>query len=277
MQLVNYHTHTLFSDGNAAPEKYIEAAIKGGLEAIGFSDHAPIPGHPSNWNMPLIKLDEYFDNILALKHKYAYHIDVLLSLEIDYIPEIIDPHSEFLRPYLLDYTIGSVHYLGQLDSGELFGFEVSKEKLKTGLEQVFDNNVRTMIEMYYRHIREMVELYTPTIIGHLDRIKVVNKHLNLFSEKEDWYISEVEKTLDVIAKTEAIVEINTKGMYTLGDVEAYPSNWILSLARQRNIPVHFAADAHRPDKLTGGFEKAGKLMKNAGYTKVTQVLENEKA
>ena len=35
----DYHIHSSFSDGRAAPEDYIAPAIAAGLKEIGFSEH----------------------------------------------------------------------------------------------------------------------------------------------------------------------------------------------------------------------------------------------
>ncbi|MEL6357795.1 MAG: PHP domain-containing protein, partial [Bacteroidota bacterium] len=43
MILANHHAHTNFSDGRGGPEDYISEALRQGLVAYGFSDHAPIP------------------------------------------------------------------------------------------------------------------------------------------------------------------------------------------------------------------------------------------
>ena len=39
----DYHTHSTFSDGCQTREEMAQAALDGGLYAIGFTDHAPMP------------------------------------------------------------------------------------------------------------------------------------------------------------------------------------------------------------------------------------------
>jgi len=265
MQKANYHTHTHYSDGADAPEVVVKKALELGLETIGFSDHAPIPGFEENCNISLDQLDEYVRCILDLKEKYKDRIRVLLSLEIDYIPNIIHPAHEIFDQYPLDFTLGSVHYLGVLSDGKLFGFEASKEKIDRGLNEIFGGDVEKMVKEYYSRIREMVRISQPNIIGHLDRIKFINKHHQYFNEMAGWYQIEVKNTLEVIASSDSILEVNTKGIYSNGDLEPYPSSWIIRAARDRYIPVHLAADAHRADRLTGGFDYAAKILKNSGY------------
>jgi len=265
MQNFNYHTHTRFSDGSDMPEVYIEKAIELGLESIGFSDHAPIKGYPTNWNMKLEDLEVYFIKLNQLKEKYKDQIEVLIGLEIDYIPNLISPKSDYLQNSSLDYVIGSVHFLGQFTDGKYWDFEGSRKDVEKALIEIFDNDIEKMVRKYYQHIREMVQLSKPTIIGHLDRIKVINRHKVYFIEKEIWYQEEIEKTLAVIAKTACVLELNTKGMYHKGDTEPYPSNWIVEKALEKNIPIHFAADAHHPKYLTQNFDTLDVIVKKMGF------------
>ena len=269
MQKFNYHTHTKFSDGSDMPETYIEKAINLGLTSIGFSDHAPIKGYPTNWNMKIENLDSYFIKLEELKHKYKEDIEVLIGLEIDYIPNLISPKSAYLQKHNLDFTIGSVHFLNKFKDGSYWDFEGSKKEIKKGITEIFNNDIELLVRTFYQSVRDMVITSPPTIIGHLDRIKAINKGEIYFTEKESWYIEEIEKTLDIIAQTNCIVEINTKGMYRKGDKEAYPSNWILEKVYKKGIPIHFGADAHSPKYLIQNFDEVETIVKNIGFDTVT--------
>ena len=118
-QNFSYHTHTVYSDGAKSPEEMILKAIDLGLDSIGISDHAPIKGDPTNWNMKEDDLAQYFIDLKLLKEKYKDKIDVLLGLEIDYIPNIISAQSDYLQANLFDYHIGSVHFVGNLNDGTM--------------------------------------------------------------------------------------------------------------------------------------------------------------
>lgn len=270
MQKANYHTHTSFSDGSNLPEVYIEKAILLGLETIGISDHAPIPFHPQKWNMPMNDLHRYFDSISELKEKYSDKIRVLTSLEIDYIPNLVHPLSDFIPPNALDYSIGSIHYLGTMKKGQLFGFELLGSQLTKGLQEVFNGNVVKMVEAYYRNVREMVQNYTPSIIGHVDRIKIINRHQLYFDEQEQWYQDEIKETMKVIAASQSVMEINTKGMYSIQDENPYPSFWILKMAKELEIPIVLSSDAHKPQFLNAGFKEIEDTLNEIGYKSVAK-------
>src|SRR5437762_14159596 len=99
----------------------------------------------------------------------------------------------------------------------------------------------------------MCEKSSPTIIGHLDKIKIQNRENKFFDESDVWYRGEVLKTLDAIRKCEAIVEVNTRGVYQGKSETTYPSPWILSECLKRNIPITISSDAHHPDDLVNYF------------------------
>ncbi len=272
MQQFNYHVHTYFSDGSDEPEAYIIKALEIGLKSIGFSDHAPIKGYPTNWNMDLNNLDAYYNDLNYLKEKYKNQIEVLVGLEIDYVPNLVSPNSNYLKIENLDFVIGSVHFLGKLNDGTYWDFEGNIKNIEKGLKEVFDNDIEKMIRKYYQSIREMVNLSKPTIIGHLDRIKVINNLKIFFTEKESWYKEEIENTLNIISSTDCILELNSKGMYRKKDEEPYPSNWIIEQAFDKKIPIHFSADAHHPKYMVQKFDVLEKIVQKIGYNSVKKLL-----
>ena len=89
-------------------EDYVKKAIALGFEALGFSGHAPVPMENSFAILPE-ELNDYGNAIKFLKQKYSNQIKIFLSLEIDYIPKVIEDFSIFKKQLELDYTIGSVH------------------------------------------------------------------------------------------------------------------------------------------------------------------------
>lgn len=264
MNLSNYHTHTHYSDGYTNPEVYIEKAIKFNFDALGFSDHAPFPKFERKWNMLIDALDAYYDELKHLKLKYHSEIQILTALEIDYIPDLINPKSDFLQLSNLDYTIGSIHFLGNIINNELKGFEIFGKELEFGLHSIYKGNVMKMIEDYYKNMREMLQYFTPNIVGHIDKIKDINKLGNYFNEKDTWYQDQVTETLKLIAEKKVILEINTKGLYNNSSLEPYPSFWFLEQANALHINMILSSDAHHPEHLNSGFKDISNLLHQKG-------------
>lgn len=264
MQLANHHAHSFFSDGKMSPEDYLKNAIDQQLLVYGFSDHAPIPG--ANFGaMKMEKLKDYIQEIDRLKEHYGDQIQIYRSLEVDYIPGMINPGSPHILDAQLDYIIGAVHYVDFFADGRPWGFESSIQRFQQGVNEIFDGDYQAALNRYYELIREMVDQHRPNIVAHLDRIKKHNLGDRFYREDAKWYRDMVTQTLETIATSGSILEVNTKGLYR-GDLnESYPGKWVLEIARELKIPVNLGSDAHHPDDITKGFDRAGRLLQEVGY------------
>lgn len=265
MGFANYHTHTAFCDGQGEPEDYVLEAINCGLQAIGFSSHASLP-FTNNWTLQAQQIDEYCGIINSLKVKYAGLIQIYLGLEIDYLSQITGHRFSEFEELNLDYTIGSVHFGTEPVAGEFLTFHSSEDNFIKIIDYCFNGSTQKFVCSYYESVRNMVRSVKPNIIGHLDLIKKFNHEDKYFSENQGWYRTEILNTLEVIAKYQAILEINTSGL-ARGEVqEFYPSKWILKEARKLNIPVLINSDAHRPEAVNAKFIEAREAILEAGYT-----------
>jgi histidinol-phosphatase (PHP family) len=267
--LANYHCHSRFDDGHGELEEYVRAALSKGLGLLGFSAHAPVP-FPCDWTMPAALLPEYIETVKRLQRAFQGRVEILLGLEVDYIPGVISPSSESIRALGLDFVIGSVHFLGRLKSGRLWSVDGPVEELRKGLEETFSGNVRAAVEEYYRRLREMVLEGRPDIIGHLDVIKKNNRDGRFFSEDSSWYRELVRETLDSLASSPCILEVNTGGIVRNTSGALYPSPWILRECLKRGIAVTVSSDAHRPEQLDGHFSEAFALLRQIGFRETVQ-------
>ena len=89
MQLFNLHTHSNFSDGKANAEDVVIEAINQGLEVLGFSDHSPVP-FENSFAIKNNEVHNYISTIKSLKEKYQDKIDIYCSMEMDFIPGIVN-------------------------------------------------------------------------------------------------------------------------------------------------------------------------------------------
>jgi histidinol-phosphatase (PHP family) len=238
--------------------------------SLGFSSHAPLP-FDCKWCMNPDKLDAYLQAIVEVKQSYP-ELAIYKGLEVDYVPGLISPRQFDDR---LDYTIGSIHFVDCLSDGRHWEIDGMHDLFMEGLAQLFDGNIRAAVSRYYELTREMIAVSCPTIVGHLDKIKIQNKDEKFFSESESWYQDEVRKTLDTIAEHGAIVEVNTRGLYQRKSSTTYPSPWILSLMHELNIPITLNSDAHHPDDLTTCFEETARQLRALGFETIS-VLNEQK-
>ncbi|WP_084117455.1 histidinol-phosphatase HisJ [Clostridium acidisoli] len=271
MSFSNFHTHCYFCDGTDDPEEYVKKAIEFKFSDLGFSSHAPLP-FPNSWTMGKNNFYEYCNKINSLKLKYKNEINIYLGLEVDYIENLISPTDEKFAS--LDYTIGSVHMLKDIKTGEFLAVDGDEDEYIKLITSAFDNDVKKFVHAYYTQIRNMVSNKTPSIVGHLDLIKKHNKNNKYFNENEPWYKDEILNTLKVISENKTILELNTGGKVRGYTDDFYPSNWILTECRHLDIPIILNSDAHNPQYINAYFSDATILLKNSNYLK-QRILHNE--
>jgi histidinol-phosphatase (PHP family) len=114
----------------------------------------------------------------------------------------------------------------------------------------------------------MVRQSRPTIVGHMDKIKMQNINNKFFFEDDPWYQFEIERTLDCIEKSGSIIEVNTRGIYQNKTSTTYPSPWILELIHKKNIPITLSSDAHHCNDLINHFLETAKQLKQIGFIKI---------
>lgn len=262
----NCHTHSTFCDGSDSIEDMIIAAINCGMEAIGISSHGPIV-FDTDWTMKKERLFEYLEKVDELKIKYKNDIDVLLGLEMDYLPRQGFDYVDSWLLEKLDYYIGSVHYLGELKDGYKWCVDETVEVIRQGVKDNFEGSIEKAIKKYYISIADFAVRYKPPVIGHFDLIKSSNKNNVFFNENDSWYKEIVEDTLNIISKTQCIIEINTGGKARGYTNEYYPSNWILERIRDKNISITINSDAHSINHINYEFDEAYKTIKKLGFKK----------
>ena len=107
----NLHTHTRWSDGSSEPERYVDEALKQGFSVLGFSDHSPVP-FENSFALKEKNLSLYCRAIRELKKKYSSPssadkpIEILLGIEVDFIPGLTVSFEELRKNHQFDYTIG---------------------------------------------------------------------------------------------------------------------------------------------------------------------------
>lgn len=264
MKLVNLHNHCHYDDGEGLPEEHVEMAIKEGLIILGFSCHAPLP-FEAFWTMKREDLPEYLEYITGLKSKYKDRIEILLGLEIDYIPGMMSPADHEFATMGLDYSIGAVHHLDRLPSGDLMPVDADFELFKRGIDEIYHGDGRAACERYYFLVKEMIQRGGFDILGHFDLIKKNNGDSIFFKEDSSWYRDLVFGIVDTLSKKDILVEINTGGISRNYTKEVYPSPWILEYMNSKNIKVIISSDSHRPATVAAGYDDLRRLLPRLGY------------
>ncbi len=268
MAWTNYHSHTNFSDGKLTAKDYVLAALEQNVFQYGFSDHAPVQ-FECEWCIDPEKLSIYYDTVDQLKSTFSDKIDILKSLEIDYIPGEIT-NSDFKND--LDYCVGSVHFGQKLEDGTYWVIDGPSKEFDIGVKELYDDNIQLAVEQYFALNQKMLLEDPPDILGHFDKVKMHNKNRFYFSEDASWYKDAIVATLETAKKQNVIVEINTRGRYKkISDY--YPSQWVWREIKERNIPIVLNSDCHHPREITKEFSLVAEELASIGI-KELMVFEN---
>ncbi len=266
----NYHCHSNYCDGKGSIEEYILSAIQKKISALGFTSHCPLP-FANKWSMDAGNFEQYLNELKLLKEKYADKIEIYTALEVDFIEGVNSIHSPLINQSKdLDYTLCSIHFLGKLSDGKYCEIEGSTTSFIKGLEEIWHNDKNEMVSSYFAAFKKMLEASSPTIIGHLDKIKMHRYHNHEFviDTSTTHYKNEAIKCLESIANSKSFLEINTRAMYKKELEEPYPSLNLLAIANELNIPLVLNSDSHHPSEIDNCFERTTQLLLEAGINKV---------
>lgn len=259
--IADHHIHTrLCRHASGEPREYVERAVVLGMRELGFADHLPFlddwrPRHdlPDDWSMSLGELEDYVTLVHDLAGEYSADLHVVLGIEADYLEETLDETAAVLAQYPFDYVIGSVHVVG-----ERFAFD--HPALRDRLPEYGIGRIRVeSLELAER----AADSGLFDVIGHLDHAKKLGGPAG----DEGAVGAAASRALRAIAAGGVALEVNTAGLRKpIG--EQYPSQELLAEACALGIPITFGSDAHRPEDVGAGFERAVEIARNAGYTTV---------
>lgn len=273
MQFSNYHSHCTFCDGRSIPEDFVKFAISHGFRAYGFSSHSPLP-FETFWNMSKDDMPAYIKEIDRLKKKYEDHIEIYISLEIDYLDETYNASIPYFRELPLDYRIGSIHFLPiapPLCEKNMVCIDGPFEDYQKAVDRYYEGDIRKLVKHYFSSTCHMIEAGGIDIVGHMDKIYMNGHHCKDFSFEASWYQDPFNECLALIAQKGLIVEINTKNFQKKGQL--FPHRNYLQRLRELKIPVLVNSDCHYPDLVNDGRKEAFELLRNAGFNTTCELIK----
>jgi histidinol-phosphatase (PHP family) len=252
--IVDYHTHNrLCKHAQGDLEEYIRAAIRLGLDEIGCSDHAPLPGnYDARHRMTVEEFSvDYAPAVTEMAEKYAKKIRIRRAIEIDHLDWATDWNQKFIAENDFDFVLGSVHFIGPLGQEKpLFGPEYGQHELES------------LYEGYYLAIADSAKSGMFDIISHCDIVKK-------FGPYTGKRVDELTREAMIQIKNAGIcIEINTSGLRK-PEKETYPSGRILAIVRELHIPLTTGSDAHTPEDVGRDFDTIVDLVETYGRGKIS--------
>ncbi|MEM3823728.1 MAG: histidinol-phosphatase HisJ family protein [Candidatus Bathyarchaeia archaeon] len=244
--LADYHIHTEASpDGKGSMEEYVRKAKGKGLSEIGFSEHIIFHKIKDAPSMPIKSMPVYLQQFLNLKEKAE--LPLKLGVEIDFIIGDEEKIREFVQKYPFDYVIGAVHFIGKWAVDH-----------PSQIHEYAKRNIFQVYEEYFGIVKKLCESGLFDVLAHPDLIKIFG-----FKPKSDFSHVLVE-VAEAMAKSNICAEINAAGLRKPCK-EIYPSEQLLKILHDHNVPIVFGSDAHQPEDVGRDFKEAVKLAKKAGY------------
>jgi len=223
-------------------QPWADSARRLGLRDIAFTDH-----------------DRYhlgidFDELNRLRERNP-DLRIRAGIELDNDPV----HSPAGRKWIeknwdkLDFVLGSVHFLERAD--QMF------DSVPDGAGQFEHRNIDEIYADYFRRVRQVIASGLIDALAHLDLIKIhghrPTANIGTF----------VDETLELISARNLAIELSTAGWRKPVN-ELYPSDSIIELAIEKEIPFTTASDAHSHVQLGESFARLADKMAEIGIRRV---------
>jgi histidinol-phosphatase (PHP family) len=258
--LTDYHTH-LRPDRSGTPparyfteenvRRYLDAAAARGIGELGFSEHVyrfreslEIWQHPFWRECALDSLDEYVDFLSGMPVK--------VGLEVDWIPGREGEIARVIGDRPWDYIIGSVHFIADR-AVDHDGYDIW---LTSSPDEVWSG--------YFEALGEAAASGLFDVLAHPDLVKVWGAAKPVPPRPLREYY---ELAIERIAAADVAVEVSTAGLRKpVG--ELYPSRELLEMCVAAGKPVALSSDAHEPESIGHGYDRALALLHECGVERV---------
>lgn len=251
----DYHLHSSFSGDSQTPmEEMVLRGISLGLTRMCFTEHMDMDyvySNPKDKGIFELNTDSYLYEFIRCKEKYAPEIKLLLGVELGIQPHLKQRLALYAQSYDFDFIIASSHLCNGKDPYYPSFFDGRSD------EEAYRE--------YFSSILENIKAFGNfDVYGHLDYVVRYGK-----TRDTDYCYDKYKDLLDPILKAvleaEKGIEINT-GAINYGLRDLNPCSEILRRYRQLGGEIiTVGSDAHRPDALAKGFERAAQILKSCGF------------
>jgi len=243
-------------------EEMIVKGISLGLTSMCFTEHMDMDyvyNTPEETGIFELNTDSYLYDFIRFKEKYAGKIKLLFGVELGLQPHLGRRLVVYSKSYDFDFIIASSHICNGRDPYYPSFFEGRSD------EEAYRE--------YFSSILENLKAFQNfDVYGHLDYVVRYGKTRDT-EYCYDKYQDILDPILETILEAEKGIEINT-GAINYGLRDLNPCIGILKRYRALGGEIiTVGSDAHRPDALAKGFERAAEILTACGFRYYT-VFEN---
>ena len=274
MQNYTLHTHTVGFDGKNTVLEMVRRAQQLNLKTIGISNHFIVHQHIKKSraykyavrggysNMYADTFEEAQErfinnyNVIDCARRMNPNMNILQGMEVDFFDDArwqknFQKVLKILKP---DYIIGAKHFV------EYGGRVLNMHDLKNAGADTQE----LLLNKYWAGVARAAESGLFDWMAHLDLPKKVG-----LGREQKWAEHE-NRAVESAAKSNTAIEINAS-FYKQDCYEPYPSNRILNMVAENNIPVIISDDAHNTESIARHFDEAEELIKNMKLRSFTKI------
>lgn len=251
----DYHIHSSYSGDSQAPmEDMIKQAIALGYKNLCFTEHMDID-YPVTPESPAgifeVKTDSYLYDLARFKELYAGQIKLLFGIELGMQPHIMRDLARYAKSYEFDFIIASTHTVQRQDPYYPYFFENRSD------EEAY--------RLYFTEELACMRGFTNfDVYGHIDYVIRYGKTTDQ-DYSYDKYADLFDKMIDRLIDMEKGIELNTGGLRK-GLRDVHPCTEFLRRYRQKGGEIiTIGSDAHRPEDIGAGFDRAAEILKDCGF------------
>jgi histidinol-phosphatase (PHP family) len=273
----DYHIHPSYSiDAEGSIDAYCMKALERGIDEICFTTHLDADPHRDDCFVVLdgkrvsVHSAAWFEDYEATIRKagddYGERgLDVRMGVEVDLYNGVVDDLPEAFHKTEFDMVVGSVHLIDHL-----------AVSLPDEAAQIFHKyNSQELGELYFGLLTDMIETRLFDILGHLDIYRRYGED-HYDQEIHHLWKPHIDDLTKEMSKLNVGFEINTSA-WRKGQKEPMPARPIIEALAERGITrVTVGSDAHTPNDLGYGIDRAYDLLRDCGFETIS-IFSNRKA
>jgi histidinol-phosphatase (PHP family) len=263
--LTDYHVHLRPDDEDTPPSRYFtaanaerfrEAADERGIAELGVSEHIHrFQQSLEVWQHPWWR-KWATDDVEAYCGFVREETDLRLGIEADYVSGREGRIARFLDAREWDYVIGSVHFVR----------DAAVDLEGDAWDHVWGRGERpdTIWERYFLTLAEAARSGLYDVMAHPDLVKVWGSARPAPERDPRRYY---EPAVEAMLEAGVAMEVSTAGLRKpVGEI--YPARALLDMAVDAGLAIALSSDAHLPEHVGFGYDRALELLADAGVSEL---------
>jgi histidinol-phosphatase (PHP family) len=272
--MIDYHVHPNYSiDAQGTLEEFCLSALRANLREICFTTH--LDSEPTSSDGYVVVngkrlgvldnrwLEDYESKVRGAADSFKERgLTVLLGVEVDYFPGVAEALPDRFHDTGFDMIMGSVHLIDRMQITT--EPEAQNAFAKLSIQQLGDR--------YYQLLIECAETGLFNVLGHMD---VYRRYGEKFygADIHSIWLSHVKQLAASMKRHHIGFEVNTSP-WRRGMEQPMPETLIIKALRKAGIKtVTIGSDAHNPNDVGAGVEKALSLIKECGFSSPSRFRE----